>query len=89
MLFFTGSGAVSETNYKYGVYLKPNGHLFIVQKGKKNKYELDANKPIKNKLLKALYKAQGLPQPVLVFFSDSLGWGPTSFINKAEYLGPF
>jgi hypothetical protein len=76
-----------ETEYKYGVYMKLNGNLFIISKGMKHKYEVDENRPCNDPAVKAMHKIYGYPNPTLIMFADSLGWGPSSFVNYSEYLG--
>ena len=74
-------------DFKYGVYLKQNGNLVLLEKGVIYKYFILDGKKITNPLLMALYKKIKEPIPYIVGVSTSVGWGPTKYLNKCEYLG--
>lgn len=74
------------TDFKYGVYLKPNGKLVLLEKGEKNKYHLTDGRRSDNALFRLL-KIKPSKRPYVGWSGNSMGWGPTKFLNKCEYLG--
>lgn len=74
-----------ERDFKYGVYMKASGHLVHVYQGDKRKYEVMDGRVDTRPLVRALIPTPN--QRMLVAEADSIGWGPTSYLNKAEYLG--
>ena len=84
---FKGDWGVIDKEFKYGVYVKLNGKLVSLEKGDNFKYHVIDGRKSKNKLLNALYKAQGLNAPYMGWESNSIAWGPTSYMNYCKYLG--
>lgn len=76
---------MKDKEFKYGVYMKSSGHLVHVYKGDKRRYEVMDGRVNTNPLVRAFYPKPS--QRMLVLEADSLGWGCTTYMNKAEYLG--
>lgn len=81
-----------EQTFKKGLYRKPrSGKIVYVTKGMSEQFNREvwqvfdgrrANSPI----IRAFYpKVKDRPQMVLE--GDSLGWGPSKYLLKAEYIG--
>ena len=78
---------MEEREFKHGVYMKLNGKLVSLEKGNRVKYHLLDGCKSKNKAINALYKIQGANAPLMGWDGNSMGWGPTSYLNHCEYLG--
>lgn len=76
--------------FKLGVYIKPNGNLITVSEIKEAenvnfKYEImDGTKW--NSFPYSLLSPVNRPYKTIGSSSLSLGWGPSAFMNKCEYL---
>ena len=71
--------------YKCGVYLKPNGNLVTVEIGEDKIFWVCTGQVSKSPLIKLLR-----PDPMdrlLGWAGKCIGWGPTKFLEKCEYLG--
>lgn len=74
-----------DREWRYGVYMKRTGKLVLLEdpQDTQHKYALSDGRKTKNPLIKAL-----LGNVYMAWHSNSLGWGPTTFMKTAEYLGP-
>jgi hypothetical protein len=82
---------MSEKEFKTGVYMKPNGKLVLVtfefsEERNRELWHVYDGKKANSRLIRAFYP-KVKDRPDIVLTGDSLGWGPSSYLNKSEYLG--
>lgn len=80
-----------EKVFKLGVYMKSNGNLVTVETIDKAenvnmKYMIIDGRKCNGPIAKLLPK-NVRPDMVLESSSLKLGWGPSAYMNKCEYLG--
>lgn len=80
-----------DKKWKNGVYLKRSGHFAIVdfaavEECVHKRYVVDEGKRQTGWVTKLVYP-KVKDRPFLNLIGDSLGWGPSKFMNTAEYLG--
>lgn len=78
---------MEEKEFKYGVYIKPNGKLVLLDNGGPNgKYHLLAGAKSNNPYIRLVFP-RFKDRPDIGWCGETIGWGPTAYLNKCEYLG--
>ena len=81
----------NELRPQIGLYKKPNGKIVLVQRGRSSTFKREvwqvydgrrANSPIIRAFIPRVKD-----RPLMVMEGDSLGWGPTKYLNKCSYIG--
>lgn len=77
--------------FKLGIYKKKSGKIVYLTKGESDQFKREvfqiydgrrANNPIIRAMIPRVKD-----RPLMVLEGDSLGWGPTKYLNTSEYLG--
>jgi len=76
---------MADRKFKYGVYMKPSGKLVVLEKGDTCKFcLLDGRKKLGLRIIK---KKVTVVLAYAGWHGETIGWGPTNYLNKCEYLG--